>query len=126
MKDLRQSSSTYTDSLFLHVVKHHLLFLFFFSIWHFFHDYSRFTGQQVKEEAISLYPFYHFHPFHRHLDISWVITAKSSPLRTAGSRKLLLLEKCLNSGNTMKYFSCLIKSKGSIIVMFKESSCSSS
>ena len=23
-------------------------------------------------EAISSYPFYHFHPLHRHLDISWV------------------------------------------------------
>ena len=42
--------------------------------------------QQLKEEAISLYPFYHFHPLHRHLDISWVIAAESSPLRIAGSR----------------------------------------
>ena len=86
MKDSRRSSSTYTESLFLHVVKHNLLFLFFFSIWLFFHEYSRFTGQQVKGEAISLYPFYHFHPLHRHLDISWVIAAESSPLRIAGSR----------------------------------------
>ena len=30
MKDSRRSSSTYTESLFLHVVKHNLLFLFFF------------------------------------------------------------------------------------------------
>ena len=88
MKDSRRSSSTYTESLFLYVIKHNLLFLllFFFSIWLFFHEYSRFTGQQVKGEAISLYPFYHFHPLHRHLDISWVIAAESSPLRIAGSR----------------------------------------
>ena len=90
MKYSRPSLSTYTESLFLHVVKHNLLLLFsfvlFFSIWLFFHEYSRFTGQQVKGEAISLYPFYHFHPLHRHLDISWVIAAESSPLRIAGSR----------------------------------------
>ena len=87
MKDSRRSSSTYTKSLFLHVVKHNLRFLFlFFSIWFFFHKYSRFTGQQVKGEAISLYSFNHFLPLHRHLGISWVIAAESSPLRIAGSR----------------------------------------
>ena len=87
IKDSRRSSSTYTESLFLHVVKHNLLFLFlfFFSIWLFFYEYSRFTGQQVKGEAISSYPFYHFHPLLRHLDISWVIAAESWPLRIAGS-----------------------------------------
>ena len=64
-----------------------MLFCFcFFSVWLFFHEYSRFTGQQVKGEAISLYPFYHFHPLHRHLDISWVIAAESSPLRITGNR----------------------------------------
>ena len=51
-----------------------------------FYEYSRFTGQQAKWEAISLYPFYHFHPFHRHLGNSWVIAAESSHLRIAGSR----------------------------------------
>ena len=87
IKDSRYSSSTYTKSLFLHV-KHNLLFLFllFFSIWLFFHEYSWFTGQQVKGEAISLYPFYHFHPFHSHLDISWIISTESSSLRIAGTR----------------------------------------
>ena len=43
---------------------------FFFSIWVFFHEHSQFTGQQGKVEAISLTPLYHFHPLHRHLDIS--------------------------------------------------------
>ena len=74
MKDSRRSSSTYAESLclFLHVVKHnlHFFFQFFFSIWLFFHEYLRFTGQQVKGEAISLYPFYHVHSLHRHLGIS--------------------------------------------------------
>ena len=58
----------------------------FFSIWLLLQEYSQFTGQQVKGEAISLYPFYHFHPFHRLLDITWVIATESSPLSIAGSR----------------------------------------
>ena len=53
MKDLGCSSSRYTESPFLYVLKHNLLS--FFSIWLFFHEYSRFTKQQVKGEAISLY-----------------------------------------------------------------------
>ena len=38
MKDSRRCSSTYIESLLLHVVP----------IWLFFHEYLRFTGQQVK------------------------------------------------------------------------------
>ena len=34
-------------------------------------------SQQGKGETISLTPLYHFHPPHRHLDISQVITADS-------------------------------------------------
>ena len=52
----------------------------FFSIWVFFHEHSRFTGQQGKGESIYLTPLYHFHPLHRDLDISREITAESSPL----------------------------------------------
>ena len=52
----------------------------FFSIWVFFHEHSRFTGQQGKGEGIYLTPLYHFHPLYRHLDISRAITAESSPL----------------------------------------------
>ena len=37
-------------------------------------------------EAISLNPLHYFHSLHRHLDISQVITAESSPLHLAGSR----------------------------------------
>ena len=61
-------------------------FFFFFSIWVFFHEHSRFTGQQGKGDGIYLTPLYHFHPLHRHLDISRAITAESSPLHIAGSR----------------------------------------
>ena len=60
--------------------------LFFFFIWVFFHEHSWFTGQQGKSEAISLIPLYHFHLFHRHLDISRAITAESSPLLIASSQ----------------------------------------
>ena len=60
--------------------------IFFFSIWVFFHEHSRFTGKQGKGEGIYLTPLYHFHPLHRHLDISRAITAGSSPLHIAGSR----------------------------------------
>ena len=59
---------------------------FFFSIWVFFHEHSRIAGLQGKGEAISLTPNYQFHPLHRHLDISRVITAESSPLHIASSR----------------------------------------
>ena len=61
-------------------------FFFFFSILVFFHEHSRFTGQQGKGEGIYLTPLYHFHPLHGHLDISRAITAESSPLHIAGSR----------------------------------------
>ena len=61
-------------------------FFFFFSIWVFFHEHSRFTGQQGKAEGIYLTSLYHFHPLHRHLNISRVITAESSPLHVAGSQ----------------------------------------
>ena len=58
----------------------------FFFIWVFFHEHSRFTGQQGKGEGIYLTPLYHFHPLYRRLGISRAITAESSPLRVAGSR----------------------------------------
>ena len=64
----------------------HIYYFIFFSTWVFFHEHSRFTGQQGKGEGIYLTPLYHFHPLHRHLDISRAITAESSPLHIAGSR----------------------------------------
>ena len=48
----------------------------FFSIWVFFYEHSRITGLQRKGVGISLTPHYHFHPLHRHLDISRAITAE--------------------------------------------------
>ena len=52
---------------------------FIYAIWVFFHEHSRIAGLQGKGEGISLTPRYHFHPLHRHLDISKAITAESSP-----------------------------------------------
>ena len=52
----------------------------FFSIWVFFHNHSRTTGLQGKEESIPLTLHYHFHTLHRHLDITRAITAETSPL----------------------------------------------
>ena len=57
-----------------------------FFIWIFFHEHSRFTGQQGKGEGIYLTPLYHFHPPHRHLGISRAITADSSPLHIASTQ----------------------------------------
>ena len=56
--------------VFINVFRVYKEYEAFFSIWVFFHKHSRFPGQQGKEEAISLIPLYHFHPLHRHLDIS--------------------------------------------------------
>ena len=56
----------------------------FFFYLVFFHEYSRFTGQQGKVEAISLTP--NLFPLHRHLYISRVITAENLPLHITSSR----------------------------------------
>ena len=66
--------------------RYHDLLMIFFSIWVFYHDHSRITGLQGKGEGISLTSRYHFHPLHRHLDISRMITTESSPLHIANSR----------------------------------------
>ena len=57
-----------------------------FTIWDFFREYSQFTGQQVKGEAISLTPLLHFYLLHRNLNISQAITGESSPLDIAYSQ----------------------------------------
>ena len=59
---------------------------FFLPIWVFFYEHSRITGPQGMGEGISSTPHYHFHPLHRHLDISRASTAESSPLHIGSSR----------------------------------------
>ena len=71
-----------------HSVGQRITFFFFFSVRVFFHEHSRIAGLQGKREGISLIANYHFHPLHRHLDISRAITAESSPLHIASSRTL--------------------------------------
>ena len=39
----------------------------------FFQEYSQFSVEQGKGEAIFLTPLYHFHPLHRHLDVSRLV-----------------------------------------------------
>ena len=52
----------------------------------FFHEHSRITGQQGKGKGFSVTPLYHFHPLHRHLDISRAITTGGSETRTGNLR----------------------------------------
>ena len=63
-------------------------FHFFVSFWVFFYNHLWITELQGKgkEKGISLIPHYNFHPLHRHLNISWAITAESSPLHIASDR----------------------------------------
>ena len=75
---------------YIYQISYQLYIMFlrgFFSIWVFFHNHSRITGLQEMREGIFLTPHYHFHPFHRHLDISRAITADSSPLGGGGGDK---------------------------------------
>ena len=51
--------------------------------------------RQGKGEGTSLTPLYHFHPLHRHLDISWAITAESSPLPIEVNWELLV-SQCIS------------------------------
>ena len=77
---------------------------YFFSIWVFSHDHSRITGLQGKGKGISLTPHYHFHPLHRHLDISRAITAESSPLHIGSSRA-----RTSNRGNVLNWFKAALQ-----------------
>ena len=63
-------------------LRKYIFYFIVFSIWVFFHKHSRFSRE--KRRGICLTPLYHFHPLHRHLEISRGITAESSPLHTAG------------------------------------------
>ena len=67
--------------------------IIFFSIWVLFHEHLRITGPQEKGEGISLTPHYHFHPLHRHSDISRTITAEISPLHTSRYERKSLTTK---------------------------------
>ena len=69
-------------SLFLHVVKQNYLSFFLIGF--------SFTNIMIHRTAgkgwVTLYTFHHFHLLHKHLDISQVVAAKSTPLHIAGSR----------------------------------------
>ena len=63
-----------------------LLDVRFFSIWVFFHKYSRNTGLRGKGNGISLTRHYHYHPLNRHSGLTRAIIAESPPLDIANSR----------------------------------------
>ena len=58
-----------------------------------------FTNHRIAEEGegISLTPHYHFHPLHRHLDISRAITAESSPLPDSNRESLVSERRLLTT-----------------------------
>ena len=59
---------------------------FFFLSGFLFPEHSWITGLQGMGEGIPLTPHYNFYSLHRHLDLSWAITAESSPLHIASSQ----------------------------------------
>ena len=68
------------------------------SFFFFFFFLSGFSFTKIHESqdcrgraGISLTPFYHFHPLHRHLGISRAIATESSPLHIASRRTLVSL-----------------------------------
>ena len=70
--------------------KKHLVFLFvWFCLFFFYLGFLSWTftiHRTAGEGGGYLFDFpYHFHPLHRHLDISGAITAESSPLHIASS-----------------------------------------
>ena len=77
---------------------HQLLFMVknlgFFCFFFYLAFLSRtFADQRTagKGEGISLTPHYHFHPFHIHLDISWVITENYWVTNKQNKRKTKIL-----------------------------------
>ena len=84
MKVLRRSSLIILRKSVLTCRKAELAF--FFLLRFFFFTNIMIHRAAGEGESISLTPLYHFHPLYRHLDISQVIAAESSPLRIAGSR----------------------------------------
>ena len=83
---LRPVTGTWFNSVSVFIEKDAFIIKLCYFIWVFFHEHSRITGQQGKEEAISLTPPYHFIPLHRHLGISRSITAQSSSLQIVTDR----------------------------------------
>ena len=59
-------------------------FVFFFNLG-FLSRTFKIHRAAGEGEAISLSPLYHFHPLHRHFNISRAIIAESSPLHIATS-----------------------------------------
>ena len=84
VRDLAVKFLSYYDCTFMLLLCHSRAdqqqFIYFLS--------QTFTNHRTagEGEGISLTPHYHFHPLHRHLDISWAITAESSLQHIANCR----------------------------------------
>ena len=75
------STIKYVSRIFVRIQSHQLVIhsdivFFFFLYLGSFQEHSRFIGQQGKGEGIYLTPLYHFHPLHRHFNVSRAITAE--------------------------------------------------
>ena len=83
---LSLKSRAETIHLLNYLKKYSRTYLYFFFYLSFL--LQTFTNHRTagEGEGISLTPHYHFHPLHRHLDISWAITAESSLLHIASCR----------------------------------------
>ena len=73
----------YSTIIHTNFFSHKILTFFFLSGFSF--TYIHYS-QDSKEGGWVYFELYHFHPFHRHLDISRAITKESSPLHIASNR----------------------------------------
>ena len=80
------------SSQVIKIVKMRSIFFFFFFFLFGFSFTKIHESQDCRGRAgISLTPYCHFHPLHRHLGISRAIAAESSPLHIASRRTLVSL-----------------------------------
>ena len=88
MKQIQMDTHFHLSLIYTYIYFFYLGFGFTFANIHNSQD------SRVRER-VSLYPLYHYHPLHRHLDISRAITAESSPLHIASSRTLVSVRMSL-------------------------------
>ena len=81
---LRSSFLDQTFPPYVYFAMYDYLFLVNYFIFFGFHS-QQFRNHRTAGEGISLTPPYHFHPLHRHLDISRAITTDGSSLHIGSS-----------------------------------------
>ena len=84
-----------------------LCYIVFFSVWVFFHEHSRFTGQQRKGKAISINSLYHFQPLHRHSTLAgYCRESTSGHSWHPGSNREPLVSECRSLTTKLRVLSC--------------------